>query len=180
MDFENMDYDYDQEDDDVFNRPLEIEEEEEEITSDEGGFQFSELFSQLTANPTYLGAAALVVGLIIGLIFAWGVWPVQYVDASPEHLHENFKLDYMRMVIDSYNLNPDNALADRRIAALGETGPQILQRLIDNPGDPASQQAIQEFLLLYQISSGTTPGAEGESAVSTLPVALLVVPGHCC
>jgi hypothetical protein len=169
MDFDNMDYDYDQEDDDVFNRPLDYK-EEEEVTS-AGGFQFSDLFSQLTANPMYLGAAALVVGLIFGLIVAWGVWPVQYVDAAPEHLHENFQLDYMRMVIDSYNRQPDNALADRRIAALGENGPDILQKLIQNPGDPASQQAIQEFLLLYQISGGTTPDAGGETAVSTLPVA---------
>ena len=66
MDFENMDYDYDEEGDDVFNRPLEIVEDEEEQST--GGFQVSDLLSQLTANPMYLGVAALVVGLIFGLI----------------------------------------------------------------------------------------------------------------
>ena len=71
MDFDNMDYDYDQEDDEVFNRPLDFVEEEEE-TPPSGGFQLSDLWSTLTSNPLYLGSAALVVGLIIGLIFAWG------------------------------------------------------------------------------------------------------------
>ncbi|HAY84733.1 MAG TPA: hypothetical protein DCY42_07360 [Chloroflexi bacterium] len=168
MDFENMDYDYDQEDDDVFNRPLDLEEVEEPGPG--GGFQLSDLWSKLTTNPMYLGAAALVVGLIFGLIFAWGVWPVQYVDAAPEHLHENFQLDYMRMVIDSYNLRQDTALADRRIAALGESGSAVLEKLIANPGDEASRQAIQDFVLLYKISAGTTTGTDGETAVSTLPV----------
>jgi hypothetical protein len=59
MDFENMDYDYDEEGDDVFNRPLEIVEDEEDQSA--GGFQVSELFAQLTANPIYFGVAALVV-----------------------------------------------------------------------------------------------------------------------
>jgi len=169
MDFENMDYDYDQEDDEVFNRPLVVEEEPDDRSSD--GSIVSDLISRLTSNLMYLGGAALVLGLLLGLIFAWGVWPVQYVDAAPEHLHENFKLDYMRMVIDSYNLRQDNALADRRIAALGQSGPDILQKLIDNPGDAASQQAIQDFLLLYRIGAGTTPDTGGETVISTLPVA---------
>jgi hypothetical protein len=163
-----MDYDYDQEGDEVFNRPLQIE--EEEGTASTGGSQFSDIFSKLTANPIYLGVAALVVGVVLGLIFAWGVWPVQYVDAAPDNLHENFQLDYMRMVIDSYNLRPDNALANRRIAALGEDGSAILQKLIANPGDPTSQQAIQQFLLLYQSGVGAAPSTGGEVVVSTLPV----------
>jgi hypothetical protein len=169
MDFDNMDYDYDQEDDEVFNRPLDFVEEEEE-TPPSGGFQLSDLWSTLTSNPLYLGSAALVVGLIIGLIFAWGIWPVQYVDAAPSNLHENFQLDYMRMVIDSYNLRQDNALAERRIAALGDAGPDILEKLIANPGDEASRQAIQDFVLMYKISAGTSPDTGGETAISTLPV----------
>lgn len=167
MDFDNMDYDYQQEDDDVFNRPLDLEAEEE--IQPGNGFQFSDLFSKLTATPLYLGGAALLVGLVLGLIFAWGVWPVQYVDAAPEHLHENFQLDYMRMAIDSYNLRQDNSLADRRIAALGADGPSILEKLVANPGDQISQQAVQDFVLMYRISSGT-PSGGGETAVSTLPI----------
>ena len=164
MDFENMDYDYDEESDDVFNRPLEFVEDEENQST--GGFQVSELFSQLTANPMYLGIAALVVGLIIGLIFAWGLWPVQFVDAAPEHLHPNYQVDYMRMVIDSYNLRPDNSLANQRIALLGESGDSVLQQVIANPGN----QDVQGFLLLYQSGVGTTPDTGGETAVSTMPV----------
>ncbi len=164
MDFENMDYDYDEEGDDVFNRPLEIVEDEEDQSA--GGFQVSELFAQLTANPIYFGVAALVVGLIFGLILAWGVWPVKYVDAAPEHLHENYQVDYMRMVIDSYNLRPDNNLATQRISLLGDAGDSILQQVRANPGT----QDVEGFLLMYQIGAGTIPDTGGETAVSTMPV----------
>jgi len=159
MDFDNMDYDYDEDGDDVFNRPLEVVEDEEVEST--GGFQASELFSRLTANPMYLGAAALVVGLILGLIFAWGVWPVKYVDAAPEHLHENYKLDYMRMVIDSYNSKPDNTLATQRIALLGEEADSILEQVRANPGT----QNVEAFIQLYQATAGTTPDTGGESAL---------------
>ena len=159
MDFDNMDYDYDEEGEDVFNRPLEIVEDEEVESA--GGFQASELFSRLTANPMYLGAAALVVGLILGLIFAWGVWPVKYVDAAPEHLHENFKLDYMRMVIDSYNSKPDNNLATQRINLLGEDANSIFEQVRANP----MTQDVEGFLQLYQATSGTTPDTGEESAL---------------
>ena len=160
MDFDNMDYDYDEEGDEVFNRPLEMEEEVE--AESVGGFQVSELFSQLTANPMYLGAAALVVGLIFGLILAWGVWPVQYVDAAPEHLHENFQVDYMRMVIDSYNLNADNSLALQRIALLGEAKDSIIQQVSNNPGT----QDGEGFKVMLQIGSGLAPDTGGDTAVS--------------
>lgn len=150
MAFDNMDYDFEEEDQ-VFEEPLPLE-EEPAVT---GGVQISDLFAQVTGNPVYLGVGALVVGLLIGLIFAWGIWPVKYVDASPSNLHQNFQLDWMRMVVDSYNLRQDDALANERISALGENSQEILQELIANPGDEISQLALQQFLNQYNPSSAT-------------------------
>ena len=140
MAFDNMDYDY-EEDDGVFNQPLEVEPQNER-RSGRGGNQMGALFSNLTGNPMALAGVALVVGLLIGLVIAWGVWPVQYSDAAPEHLHENFQIDYMRMVVDSFTLRQDNTLAKERIDALGEDGPVTLQKLIANPGDDLSRRPM--------------------------------------
>ncbi len=145
MAFDNMDYDFEEEDE-VFEQPLTYEEEEEPAS---GGSQFSDLLAKVTSNPLYVGIGALVVGLLIGLIFAWGIWPVKYVDASPSNLHQNFQLDWMRMVVDSYNLRQDNALASERISALGENSTEVLQLLVANPGDQVSQLALQNFLNQY-------------------------------
>ncbi|MBN2044060.1 MAG: hypothetical protein JW757_03490 [Anaerolineales bacterium] len=147
MAFDNMDYDFDDQDD-VFNQPLDFDPQADQ-EPEEGGIQVAEFFAKLTANPITLGAVALAIGLILGLVFAWGIWPVQYTDAAPEHLHENFQVDYMRMVVDSFTLRQDNALAKQRIDALGEDGPGVLEKLIQNPGDDLSRLALDLFLQQY-------------------------------
>ncbi len=169
MAFENMDYDYEEEDDDVFNQPLEMEPVEEPQRPERGGNQFNDLLSNLTGNPMLLGGAALVVGLLIGLIFAWGIWPVQYTDAAPANLHENFQLDWMRMVVDSYTLRQDDALAKERIDALGEDGPIILQQLIANPGDDLSRMALDLFLQQYNPNTAPEPGVDTGDGVVIEP-----------
>lgn len=65
-------------------------------------------------------AGCLLFGIVVGVLLAWGVWPVTFTDVSPEMLHESFRHDYMQMVIDSFNTNPDSSLARRRLNALGE------------------------------------------------------------
>ncbi|MFN2146213.1 MAG: hypothetical protein ACK2T7_12740 [Anaerolineales bacterium] len=162
MAFDNMDYDFDEEDD-VFNQPLEMDPREDQRPA-KGGKQGSGLLSNLTANPLMLGGIALVIGLVIGLVLAWGVWPVKYTDAAPEHLHENFQLDYMRMVVDSYTLRQDNALAKQRIDALGTDGPATLQKLIANPGDDLSRLALDLFLQQYNPDEAATPADSGTAA----------------
>lgn len=156
MAFDNMDYDFEEEE-------MDYEEPMQEEPAESGGFQFQDLLSDITANPLYLGGAALVVGLLIGLLFAWVVWPVQYTDAAPAHLHQNFQLDYMRMVVDSFNLREDNPLAKQRIDALGEDATEVMQLLIDNPGDEVSRLGLQQFLNRYN-PEVVTPAEGGEMA----------------
>ena len=152
MAFDNLDYDYDEGD------PLEFEDPGYEQlppapqqSGGGSGFDFSGIISTITENPLYVGITAGVLGLLIGLIFAYVIWPVQYTDAAPEHLHPNYQLDYMRMVVDSYNLRQDNALATKRISALGDDSAAALQALINDPGDDlVSQQGVQLFLDQYQ------------------------------
>ena len=61
-------------------------------------------------NSSITGIAGLVVGLIFGwFAIGWGLWPVEWSDAEPQHLRADLKEDYLRMVIDSYMLNKDQA-----------------------------------------------------------------------
>jgi hypothetical protein len=169
MAFDNMEYDFD-EDDEVFNQPLDFDTNEEQ-KPEKGGFQVADLLSKLNGgNPVTLGAIALAIGLALGLILAWGVWPVQYTDAAPSHLHENFQVDYMRMVVDSFTLRQDNTLAKQRIDALGDDGPVVLQKLIANPGDDLSRLALDLFLQQYN------PGAAALSTESSTDTTDSLVP----
>jgi hypothetical protein len=163
MAFDNMELDY-EEDDGVFNQPLDADPEGGQ-PSGKGGGPSGGLLSNLTGNPMTLGIGALVVGLLIGLIFAWVVWPVQYTDAAPEHLHENFQIDYMRMVVDSFTLRQDDSLAKQRIDALGEDGPVTLQKLIANPGDDLSRMALDLFLQQYNPNAESSPATDSSDVM---------------
>ncbi len=162
MAFDNMDYDFDEEDD-VFNQPLEVDSQDDRRSA-KGGMQGSGLLSKLTANPLTMGGIALVIGLVIGLVFAYRIMPIKFVNAAPENLHENFQLDYMRMVVDSYTLRQDNGLATWRIDALGEAGPDTLQKLIGNPGDDLSRLALDLFLQQYK-REDAAPAADSGTQV---------------
>jgi hypothetical protein len=85
-------------------------------------------------RPLVMGAAGLVLGMIIGLIvLGWGVWPVKWVDASPAFLRDDVKQDYLRMAIDSFAVNQDKSLAIQRWEALGETAPDVLTEVLKSP-----------------------------------------------
>jgi hypothetical protein len=161
MAFDNMDYDFDEQE------PIMGYEEEEEVapSSSEGGIDLAALLAPITSNPLYLGIGALVVGLLIGLVIAWGIWPVQYVDAAPEHLHETFQLDYMQMVVDSFTLVPDGPLARTRFDALGEDGPTILNELIEQTAsDPVLGPRVSLFAQTYNASGSGGQPTEGDTA----------------
>jgi hypothetical protein len=85
-------------------------------------------------KPVVLGIAALVLGLIIGLFFAWVVWPVQYYDAAVSDLRRDLQVEWMRMAIDSYAQNADALLAQQRYQAVGEAAPEVLAEVQQNPG----------------------------------------------
>lgn len=73
-------------------------------------------------SPGALAGISFFVGLFLGLVvLGWGVWPVAYENASPEHMRIEFQEEYVRMVIDSYNLVNQKDLALQRLNYLGES-----------------------------------------------------------
>jgi hypothetical protein len=140
-------------------------------------------------KPLVTGVAGLVVGLIIGLVvLGWGLWPVKWVDASPAFLRDDAKQDYLRLTVDSYQLNGDQAAAISRWQELGGSAPQILAEIKANP-KTTNPDKINDFAELVKAvgvslpaaaattsptlvsGSGTTADA-GKASGSSLPVVL--------
>jgi hypothetical protein len=65
----------------------------------------------------------LALGLGIGLLIAWGIAPVQYVDTTPSTLRLDFKDDYRYMIAAAYTASGDLPRAQARLATLTETDP---------------------------------------------------------
>jgi hypothetical protein len=121
-------------------------------------------------RPLVAAGVAFVIGLLIGLIvLGWGLWPVQWTDASAKQLRADAREDYLRMAIDSFAVNHDVPLARQRIAELGDQAGPTLDAIKKNNGtqDPA---VIAEFDTL--VTGGQVgPAATTEATSAAGPVA---------
>ena len=131
-------------------------------------------------NPIVIGIIAFILGAIFGLIvLGWGLFPVEFTDAFPEHLRDDpaYREDYLRMAIDSFTVLPDPQKAQFRWAGLGEGAPELLETVAANPGsqNPAK---IAEYSITVQgvppSGTGGPPPEEGGATDSLQGVLLLL------
>jgi hypothetical protein len=85
-------------------------------------------------NPRIALILGVVLGLALGLLIGWVLWPVDYTDAVPQTLSQQYQEEYLRMAMDSYHLTEDPALAFQRWENIGPKAPALLAAIIQNPG----------------------------------------------
>lgn len=113
-----------------------------------------------------LVAIGVVLGILIGILYAWVLSPVVVIDATTAQLRSDLRVDMLRMAIDSYSVNRDADLAMERYRALGAAGPETLRQLAASPGE-VSPTALQSFNALVEILQSATPGAAGATPAVT-------------
>jgi hypothetical protein len=120
--------------------------------------------------------ALFIVGILVGLLVGWVFAPVEFVDATPAYLRADLQVDYMRMTIDSFRLNPDPGLATERWKALGIHAQKAYDSVAINPGN-TDQEVIRvygETVRRVLEAEGYQPGGEqSEDSSSVMRTALL-------
>lgn len=128
-------------------------------------------------RSTWYMAGCLLLGLALGLVYAWMISPAKYVDVSPAFMSADFKDQYRLMIASAYMTTGDLGQAEERLAALSDPNPA--QALTDQAqralttGDPGHSaplltllaQAIQQKPILPL--SSTAPAAAMASPLST-------------
>jgi hypothetical protein len=84
-------------------------------------------------KPTMAAFLGGIFGLVVGLVWAWVIQPVQWTNVAPAQMGTSYQEQYLRMAIDSYRVDPNNALAQARYQALGTSGPRVLEYIKSNP-----------------------------------------------
>jgi hypothetical protein len=112
-------------------------------------------------KPAVAAVFGALIGLVLGLIWAWMIQPVVWTDVPPVQMGTTYQEDYMRMAVDSYTLHPDNVLALQRYKDLGAAGPTILAAITSNPGN-LDAKAIAAFTNIAQ-QGGVVPTPAGQS-----------------
>src|SRR3990172_4709926 len=107
---------------------------------------FLQVLAVYLKRPAVAATLGAIVGLIIGLIFGWGIWPVQWTNATPEVLRTDLQADYLRMAIDSFRVNGNQAQAVQRWDNLGEGAAGAFFEVQQDPQglDPVSISNYQQ------------------------------------
>jgi hypothetical protein len=118
----------------------------------------------------------MILGLALGLVYAWVFSPVQFVDNSPSSLQPAFKDQYRAMIAVAYASNGDLGRAQARLGLLGDLdsyralSAQAQQYLAEG-GSPDEARALGELAAAFNqaAAAGPTPAAPQSSVTSTLP-----------
>ncbi|MBI3913246.1 MAG: hypothetical protein HY327_03450 [Chloroflexi bacterium] len=83
---------------------------------------------------------SLAFGIATGLTIAWGLWPVEFINADPSDLRSSYKDDYVRMIGAGYELDGNLDAARAQLAQLKFANPTAaLNQLLVQPNSPARQ-----------------------------------------
>jgi len=128
-----------------------------------------DVLKSLLDRKWILAVACLVVGIALGLIYAWQIDELEVINTTPDMLRQDLREDYLRMAVDSYSVNREIALAIQRYESLGEYAEDVLQAIGEEPGfvDPSALQNFRAVITLpIPPETGDEPvdAAEEESA----------------
>lgn len=114
---------------------------------------------EIVKKPVFIGVAGVIIGLILGLVVGWGVWPVQWTDASAENLRPDLQRDFLRAAVLSFDVTGDQALALKTYQELGMNAELTLTEIGTDLGYLNTEQ-----ILKFSQAVG------GESAVIDVPL----------
>ena len=117
-----------------------------------------------------LPIALFIGGLLLGLLIAWVVAPVQFVDATPSSLRADLQEDYLRMTIDSFRLNSNPDLAVQRWQNLGSGAQSAYNSIQANPkeADPSVIKAYGDLITSVLSAGAEQPAADDANGSSSL------------
>jgi hypothetical protein len=95
---------------------------------------------------------ALLIGLALGLGYAWGLAPVKVVDAVPSALRVDFKDQYRAAIAAAYAANNDLSRAQARLALLGDTD-SYAALSVQAQRASANGEVLQSFQLAQMASA---------------------------
>jgi hypothetical protein len=90
----------------------------------------------------------LALGIALGVIYGWGIDPIEYTDVTPDIMRADYRADYVLMVAEAHKNEQDSEISARRLAILGSEAPaQIVTTTLDYA---ANNNFTQDEIILLQ------------------------------
>jgi hypothetical protein len=112
----------------------------------------------------------LAVGLGLGLVYAWVLRPVQYVDTAPNSLRADYQATYVQLAARAYRVDGDLGRARTRLSLLGMRDPaQGVAAMAQRATAGGDQTGASALAALAAALGGSPARASPAVAVTTSP-----------
>jgi hypothetical protein len=138
-------------------------------------------------GPWYL-FTGVVIGIALGLLVAWVIYPVEYIDTAPFSLRSDAKEAFRGLVAQAYMADGDLARARSRLILLQDANPlQVLadqaQRMLAKNTAPDEARALAQMAADMQSAPAAVPSEQdvpptptaGKPKSKTSPTATLEI-----
>ncbi len=128
-----------------------------------------EAVQKFLKRPFVVPVLALLAGLLLGLLWAWVIDPVKFVDATPAYLRTDLQEDYLRMTIQSFVADQSVDKAVQRWNELGPNAPQLLDIIRKDPQgiDPRVLDIFAQVVQRGAPGVNPTPAVPGKGGAAT-------------
>lgn len=123
--------------------------------------------------PIYL-LTGLILGLVIGVVYAWMLAPEETLETHPAMLREDFKNEYRELIARAYLYDGDLGRAQARLALLEDEDParELAVQAQLSLNDPAEKRAARALgLLAAALSDELEMAAAEETPAGIAPAA---------
>lgn len=112
--------------------------------------------------PSAKTLLVLVLGVLLGLLWAYAFSPINYYDADPRSLHQSWQDEWVKLLADRYaaTTNADISANITDLLRRVDDPLGIVDRLIGTPGEEANQaklQAIRPFAEQAELNAVQAP-----------------------
>lgn len=71
-----------------------------------------------------LGLVGLAIGVGLGLLVGWRLWPVSYTNTAPHQLRQDYRNDFVLMTAAAYQVDQDLDAVRERLALVDAEAPE--------------------------------------------------------
>ena len=129
--------------------------------------------------PSWVTLLALIFGVLLGMIWAYNVSPIEFAGANPDRMNGDARDQWIKLVAASYDLDMYNEQDTLQLLAQVETPANAIQRLLQNaPQNSVEQRALSAVQPVAQnVGFGTPAPQEPAIVEQIIPFLLAVLAG---
>ncbi|MCC6804015.1 MAG: hypothetical protein IT319_14125 [Anaerolineae bacterium] len=133
--------------------------------------------------PTRKAVLVLILGVLLGLLWAYAISPTTYYDSDPRTLHQSWQDEWVKLLADRYAATTNADISGNIVNLLTRVDDPlgIVERLIATPGEEANRAKLEAIRPLAEQAEPNAVTAPQPSLVANIlpyvvaPVVIVII-----